>query len=60
MVNGKGLQRKLLLSCYALSDLKRLAEVHKLVHAVIIVICIRRIPGSNLDKDTDYIDCSFL
>jgi hypothetical protein len=43
-----------------LADLKRPREVNNLVQAVMILICIWNIPGSNLDKDTGYLDRSFL
>jgi hypothetical protein len=43
-----------------MADLNRLTEVDKLVQAVMILICIWKMPSSNLDKDTEYLDCSFL
>jgi hypothetical protein len=43
-----------------MADLNRLTEVDKLVQAVMTLTCSWKISGSNLDKDTDYLVCSFL
>jgi hypothetical protein len=56
--NGEsdGMTQEVSSSCFAVTGLKRLREVNKLVSAVTILTCIWKIPGSNLDKDTHYLD----